>query len=269
MSRKVYPQRIAHEALGIRAQGLRTLVRKSWWARRWIAAMESLRLGPRLGRGRQYAVSGQVTDLRFAGPHVSATVFGSRPQPYEVSLDFTVPPRAVLNGISAWLKTRPTLLARLITDDMPMELEERFADAGQPLFPVAGARPPYDVRMTCSCPDWAKPCKHIAAVLFLLGEEIARRPLTLLALRGMDVERLFPSAKARAADAPPAFDFAMPDAIPGFSGGDGTAALVNRLGPVPLWRGLARCTETLERIYARQRPVAAAAASGESIDLRM
>ena len=50
----------------------------------------------------------------------------------------------------------------------------------------------WDVVMRCSCPDWARPCKHMAAVLLLLGEEVARRPATLLALRGVDVEDLVP-----------------------------------------------------------------------------
>ena len=191
MSRKTYPPRLARAALGIRAQDLRTLTRKAWWARRWIAAVEALRLGARLGRGRQYAVSGQVTDLQLAGPRVTATVLGSRPQPYTVELTFTTPSDAALDRLAAQLRARPVLLARLLTDDLPTEVETLFAEAGCPLFPVAGTRPPYDVKMACSCPDWAKPCKHIAAVLFLLGEEIARRPLTLLELRGVEEEELY------------------------------------------------------------------------------
>ena len=267
MSRKVHPQRITRVALGIRAQDLRTLVRKAWWARRWIAAIEALRLGPRLGRGRQYAVSGQVTDLGFAGPHVSASITGSRPQPYEVTLDFTPLGPAAAARITAWMKARPKLLARLATGDLPMELEGAFAGEGCPLFPVAGVKPPYDVRMTCSCPDWAKPCKHIAAVLFLLGEEVTRRPLTLLALRGLDVDSLFPPDTARKK----ARTLELSAPLDMFTGvGDGGAvAFLKRLGPVPLWRGVSRCTETLEHMAMRQRPVAEAAAEGRSIDLSM
>ena len=259
MSRKTYPQRIARAALGIRAQDLRTLVRKAWWARRWIAAIEALRLGPRLGRGRQYAVSGQVTDLRFAGPHVTASVTGSRPDPYTVTLDFTVPPPEALERLAAKLKSRPVLLARLLTDDLPMEVETMFADEECPLFPVAGTRPPYDVRMSCSCPDWAKPCKHVAAVLFLMGEEIAHRPLTLLTLRGLDTDDLFPPEDT------------APWTVPSFADvppGDDPTALLRRLGAVPFWRGISRCEEALARMATRQHAVAAAAAEGESIDLR-
>ena len=259
MSRKVYPQRIARTALGIRAQDLRTLVRKAWWARRWISSIEALRLGPRLGRGRQYAVSGQVTDLRFAGPHVTATVTGSRPDPYVVTLDFTAPPPEALARIAEELKSRPVLLARLLTDDLPTEIESLFAEEGCPLFPAVGTRPPYDVRMACSCPDWAKPCKHVAAVLFLLGEEIAHRPFTLLTLRGLDPDDLLPPDTVAAPSA---------SAFADIPAADDPTALLRRLGPVPFWRGVNRCEETLARMVTRQHAVAAAAVAGESIDLR-
>ena len=260
MSRRRYPQRIARSALGIRAQDLRTLVRKAWWARRWIMAMEALRLGPRLGRGRQYAVSGQVTDLRFEGPHVTASVTGSRPDPYVVTLDFTTPSQDGLERLAAKFKANPVLLARILADDLPTEVESFFAEEGCPLFPVAGTRPPYDVKMACSCPDWAKPCKHVAAVLFLLGEEVTRRPQSLLALRGLDPDDIFPPEE----DLPPDVSFALD--MPSASGDP--AALVRRLGPVPFWRGVNRCEESLVRMVLRQQPVAMSAASGESIDLR-
>ena len=259
MSRRNYPRRIARAALGIRAQDLRTLVRKAWWARRWIAAMEALRLGPRLGRGRQYAVSGQVTDLFFEGPHIVAKVMGSRPEPYAVALDFTTPSPEGLARIAERLNARPVLLARLLTDDLPLEIETLFAEEGCPLFPVAGLRPPYDVKMACSCPDWAKPCKHIAAVLFLLGEEVARRPQSLLAFRGLDPDDLFPPEDT-ASPSMPSLPLESVDADP--------TALVRRLGPVPFWRGVNRCEEALARMVTRQHPVAAAAANGESIDIR-
>ncbi len=267
MSRKTYPVRVARTALGIRAQELRTLARKAWWARRWIAAIESLRLGARLGRGRQYAVSGQVTDLRFAGPHVTATVQGSRPRPYTVSLDFTTPSAETLAQLAERLRAQPPLLARMITDDLPTQVEALFSEAGCPLFPVASAKPPYDVKMACSCPDWAKPCKHLAAVLFLLGEEIARRPITLLALRGLDPDDIFPPEDAAVCDAA---GQGMPgDIASGHGLGDVEArALLRRLGPVPFWRGVNPCLPSLEKMVARQHPVARAAVDGESIDLR-
>ena len=266
MSRKTYPPRLARAALGIRAQDLRTLTRKAWWARRWIAAVEALRLGARLGRGRQYAVSGQVTDLQLAGPRVTATVLGSRPQPYTVELTFTTHSDAALDRLSAQLRTRPVLLARLLTDDLPTEVETLFAEAGCPLFPVAGTRPPYDVKMTCSCPDWAKPCKHIAAVLLLLGEEVAHHPLTLLALRGILPEDILPPESAINSSNPSNLSNLSNLSTP--SNLSNPLAMLRRLGPVPFWRGIHPCQETLEKILSRQQNVTRAAANGESVDLR-
>ena len=268
-ARKVYPVRIARTAHGIRAQDLRTLVRTAWWARRWIASLEAMRLGPRLGRGRQYAAAGQVTDLVRTGSRVEAAVTGSRAEPYRVSLDFT----ATADGrAAAALRAEPMLLARLLTGDLPMEAEEILREVGVPLFPRAEpigktpeGRPLYDVRMHCSCPDWARPCKHLVAVLLLLGEEIARRPATLLALRGVDVDALAPPDAPR--EDGPSEAFGGDDAPPAGASAD-PAPLLRRLGPVPFWRGEARCLDALAKIYGRVRPVAAEAAQGRSVDLR-
>lgn len=287
MSRKRYPLRVARTAHGIRAQDLRTLVRTAWWARRWIGALETMRLGPRLGRGRQYAVAGQVTDLVLEGPHVEASVTGSRPDPYKVSLDFTA---VQGDAVAHALRAEPMLLARLLTDDLPTEVEALLRDEDVPLFPKSEplgrtpeGKPRYDVRMTCTCPDWARPCKHVVAVLLLLGEEIARRPSTLLALRGVDVEDLLPP-ETSADRADPFADQADPFAAaqtsvggtlpseillpPARHGMDDPAPLLKRLGPVPFWRGHARCVEALGKIYGRVRPLALEAAEGKSIDLR-
>lgn len=270
MSRKRYPLRVARTAHGIRAQDLRTLVRTAWWARRWIAALEEMRLGPRLGRGRQYAVAGQVTDLMLEGPHVEATVQGSRAEPYRVALDFTA-----VSGdrTAAALKAAPMLLARLLTDDLPTEVEELLRAEGVPLFPRAAplgktpdGRTLWDVRMRCSCPDWARPCKHLVAVLLILGEEISRHPATLLALRGVDLDDLVPPEAAEE-NAPVAYEVADNAPLRG-NALDDPAPFLKRLGPVPLWRGDARCLDALGRIYKRVHPVALDAAQGKSIDLR-
>jgi len=270
MSRKRYPLRIARTAFGIRAQDLRTLVRTAWWARRWIASLEAMRLGPRLGRGRQYAVAGQVTDLMLEGPHVEAVVTGSRPDPYRVTLDFTA---VSSDAVATALKAEPMRLARLLTDDLPTEVEELLRAEDVPLFPkaeplakTAEGRPVYDVRMKCSCPDWARPCKHIVAVMLLLGEEIARHPAMLLALRGVDVDDLVPPEGELAADdeIPVTGDVGPVDPSSGLD----PAPFLHRLGAIPFWRGERRCVDSLAKIYSRVRPVALEAAQGRSIDLR-
>jgi len=199
MSKKRYPLRVPRYAAGIRAQELRTGSGRSWWARRWLERLEAMGLGARLGRGRNYAASGQVVSLRFEGPRVSAEVVGGRPAPYSVSVSFRVPEGAARERIVERLRSEPMLVARLLVDDMPTEVEQAFRDEGFDFFP--GGRLPgrpgdapgvrrYDMTTRCTCPDYANPCKHTSAVLLILGEEVARRPATLLELRGIGMEDL-------------------------------------------------------------------------------
>lgn len=192
MSKKHYPVRIPRYAAGIRAQESRSGGARTWWARRWLEVLERMGLGARLGRGKHYAVSGQVTGMRLEGPHVEAQVVGTRPDPYRVTIDFRVPEGAAREAIVARIKGEPMLAARLIADDMPTEVEQAFRDCGLDFFPGGKLAPGvYDMTTACSCPDYANPCKHVSAVLLILGEEIARRPMTLLELRGIAEEDLY------------------------------------------------------------------------------
>ena len=275
MGSKHYPLRVTRSAFGIRAQDLRTLARGTWWARRWIAALEAMRLGARFGRGRQYAVSGQVTDLVVEGSHVSASVVGSRPEPYRVTLDFTAAEGAARERIAEAILSQPMTFGRLLAGDLPVEAGELFRAEGIPLFPQAeprGKTPEgkmiWDVVMRCSCPDWSRPCKHMAAVLLLLGEEVARRPATLLALRGVDVEDLVPPDAPEGPSTPESSGWPANSGWRASAPANGGALLVRRLGALPYWRGTARCVETLEKMQTRAGSVAREAAAGNSIDLR-
>ena len=191
MGKKRYPIRIPRFAAGIRAQESRTGSGRSWWAKRWAETLERMGLGGRLGRGKNYALSGQVTALRIAGPHVEASVVGTREAPYSVTLDFRLPDEAAHARLVGRLRAEPMLVARLLVDDLPLEIEDFFRDEGLTLFPGGKLGPGrYDMTTACSCPDYANPCKHTSAVLLLLGEEISRRPATLLELRGIELEEL-------------------------------------------------------------------------------
>lgn len=192
MSKKKYPVRIPRYAAGIRAQESRFGSGRTWWHKRWVQVLERMGLGGRLGRGKHYAVSGQVTSMRLEGPHVEASVVGTRETPYKVTVNFRIPDGEVRKRIVSRLRSEPMLGSRLLADDLPMEVEEIFRDEGFDFFPGGKLAPgKYDMTTECSCPDYANPCKHVSAVLLILGEEIARRPITLLELRGIEEEELY------------------------------------------------------------------------------
>ena len=191
MSKKRYPVRIPRFAAGIRAQESRTGSGRSWWAKRWTEILEGMGLGGRLGRGKNYATTGQVVSMAIEDNRLVAHVQGTRPEPYEVTVSFRTPEGAARANIVAKLRAEPMLVARLLVDDLPTEVETFFLDEGLTLFPGGKLGPGrYDMTTKCSCPDYANPCKHTSAVLLILGEAISRRPMTLLELRGISMEDL-------------------------------------------------------------------------------
>ena len=191
MSKKRYPVRIPRYATGIRAQESHTGQGRSWWAKEWARRLEAMGLKGRLGRGKNYALSGQVVSMDIEGNRVTAKVQGSRENPYEVTIDFRTPEGAARTRLVRAIRGEPMLVARLLADDLPTEIGLLFRTEGYDLFPGGKLGPgKYDMTTTCSCPDYANPCKHTAAALLILGEEIARRPMALLELRGISMEDL-------------------------------------------------------------------------------
>ncbi|HKD88112.1 MAG TPA: hypothetical protein VKB62_06230, partial [Streptosporangiaceae bacterium] len=143
---------------GIKARSKRGSIGEQWWSRRFIDVLESFGLQSRLSRGRNYARSGQVLTLDIGTGHVAAAVQGSRIKPYRVKL--TVDPLTTRQWrrVEEALAARAVFRARLLAGEMPAEIEEVFASCGTPLFPKSIK----DLEMTCTCPDWEVPCKHLA-----------------------------------------------------------------------------------------------------------
>jgi uncharacterized Zn finger protein len=268
--KRQYPLRIPMAAHGIRAQGLRSSMSSIWWAKRWIKSLEAMRLGARLGRGKQYAISGQVTSLSIRGPEVTAEVQGSRKDPYRVSLLFNSLSDEGYANVAKKLNANPMLAGRLFANDLPVEMEEIFKAEDTALFPAGklpskeGEKPRFDVTMSCNCPDWSRPCKHIVSIMLLLCEEIAARPSTLLALRGLDIDELYPLPETRESDG---LVSGLPDVVDTSLEGR-PDALAKRLGSVPFWRGERRFVDSLSSIFTRSAKTAKEALVPASIDLR-
>lgn len=165
---------------GLRARSTRGAIGRSWWSRRFLEVLESFALGTRLTRGRAYARRGQVLRLDVAPGLVTAEVQGSRPTPYPVRIGLSAYPEEVWRRIEAELAGQAFFSARLLAGDLPAELEELFAAAGAPLFPAEVG----ELAQRCGCPDFAVPCKHLAATFYLLAEAFDADPFRLLHWRG-------------------------------------------------------------------------------------
>ena len=254
---------------GIRARSRRGAFGRSWWARRWIAVLEGFELGGRLSRARAYARRGQVVSISIDKGRVEAVVQGSRPDPYAVTIETKTLPAAEWTRLAATLTREARFAAKLLAGEMPPDVEDAFRLAGLSLFPAQKE----DLRTACSCPDWSNPCKHIAAVYYLLGEEFDRDPFLIFRLRGLDRDELIRLLGRAAATTPssteggrevrrkpPAPLSADPSAF--WQGGElpedllgeveappVAAALLGRLGPFPFWRGRQPFVEALEPVY--------------------
>ncbi|GAB3880442.1 hypothetical protein GCM10029964_034890 [Kibdelosporangium lantanae] len=165
---------------GIKARSVRGKIANTWWSQRFIAVLEDLRLGGRLNRGKNYARTGQVMSLDIAPGKVLAKVQGSRPKPYDVKLICRPLTDEQWVTVTDRLAGQALYAAKLLAGEMPPEIEEIFAGLDIPLFPAAAR----DLPMHCSCPDWAVPCKHVAAVCFLLAERFDQDPFLILEWRG-------------------------------------------------------------------------------------
>jgi uncharacterized Zn finger protein len=166
----------------------------TWWGRAWVEALEQrAKLDPnRLPRGRTYARKGTVSALEIGAGAMSARVRGSRPKPYKVTIamrEFTPKEWDTLLDL---VGTRLGHAAALLDGELPGELAEQAREAGADLLPGPG-----DLRPKCSCPDSANPCKHVAAVYYLVADEVDRDPFVLFLLRGRPRDDVLSELRAR------------------------------------------------------------------------
>ncbi|MBI3980079.1 MAG: SWIM zinc finger family protein [Chloroflexi bacterium] len=267
-----YERTSRRPANGIKAQTQRGQFGKTWWAGRWIAALERLVDPGRLSRGRSYARSGQVVKLDVGPDGIAAQVQGSRPSPYSVSIQFRRLSDAEWEKVADAMAAEAIYAAKLLSGEMPQQIEDVFKAAGASLFPAAKD----DLQTSCSCPDWANPCKHVAAVHYLLGERFDADPFLIFELRGRTREAIAAALRARRAAGPsataeavaeqPAEEepvAALADSLDAFwtaPGGLPTLATsfeppavdaipVKRLGPPPFWQSQRDFAALMEQTY--------------------
>ena len=171
---------------GIKAQSRVGSFARNWWAKKWIEVLESFDLDSRLARGKHYARRGQVISIDIQKGRVAALVQGSRSHPYKVSLGVKLIPAAAWKRAVIAMASEAGFSARLLNGEMPPDIERAFESVKVSLFPASLK----ELDTHCTCPDWSNPCKHIAAVYYLLGEEFHRDPFLIFRLRGMEREEL-------------------------------------------------------------------------------
>ncbi|MBE7512407.1 MAG: SWIM zinc finger family protein [Anaerolineales bacterium] len=180
-------------AEGIKAKSTRGGFAESWWAKRWIATLEGYGIGSRLQRGRSYARAGQVIDIKIGAGSVSAQVQGSMPKPYRVKIALPILSDPEWERVIDAMSAQAIFAAKLLAGEMPNDIEEAFKSAKVSLFPAHGK----DLITDCSCPDYANPCKHIAAVYYLLGEQFDTDPFLIFTPRGRSREQVIAALRQR------------------------------------------------------------------------
>ncbi|GAA1865467.1 SWIM zinc finger family protein [Paeniglutamicibacter psychrophenolicus] len=246
---------------GVKARSARGAIGTSWWSGRFIEVLEGIGVGSRLARGKNYARRGQVMSLKVDAGTVTASVQGSRSKPYRVRIGLAAFGKSEWASVEESLANNAWYVASLLAGEMPDDIEEVFTSVGLSLFP-RGAN---ELSMDCSCPDWEVPCKHLAAVFYLLAEQFDEDPFRILAWRGRERDDLL--GRLREADAGSGHDsragaaltdvldafFESPAALPLRPGTRGSALLVDQLPEVDLTVRSHPLAEVLRPVYTALR----------------
>ncbi|MCL1893641.1 MAG: SWIM zinc finger family protein [Holophagaceae bacterium] len=175
----------------------------TWWGRLWLNALEQLGDGYefRLQRGKKYAQEGVVSHFSVNPGLLQAKVHGKKT--YEVTLALPALTQAQWERALERITLESRFVASLLAGEMPKGLDEIFRESGASLYP----RVPKELQTHCTCPDSVNPCKHVAAVCYVMAEILDRDPWILFDLRGRTQEDILASLHSLStvanADPPP------------------------------------------------------------------
>lgn len=157
---------------------------KNWWGKSWCSNLEQYAdYESRIDRGKRYVRNGSVIDLKIHKGKISARVQGTRKTPYKIEIRISPLSEEKCQHIIQKCGWKIENMEELLNGNFPMEMQELF-QGKDGLFPT-----PKEIGFTCSCPDWALMCKHVAAALYGVGVRLDENPLLFFELRGIDVER--------------------------------------------------------------------------------
>ncbi len=162
----------------------------TWWGKAWNGNLERYAdFSNRIGRGRSYVRNGAVLDLQIHPGKVAALVQGTRARPYEVSINIHEISGTDWNRIKKASEGQLDSLQELLSGKFPKALGELFMELGKGLFPE-----PREIKFSCSCPDWASMCKHVAAALYGIGARLDTEPALFFTLRKVEMRDLVTGA---------------------------------------------------------------------------
>jgi len=155
-------------------------IAQSFWGKAWCDNLERYSdFESRLPRGRTYVRNGSVIDLQIRRGKVEALVSGS--EIYKVKIDIAVAAPVRWTAICRDCAGSVGSLVELLQGKLSKNVMERVCREAHGLFPA-----PSEIEMSCSCPDWADMCKHVAATLYGVGARLDSDPDVLFTLRGVD-----------------------------------------------------------------------------------
>jgi len=163
-------------------------IAKTFWGKAWCDNLERYSdFSNRVPRGRTYVRNGSVVDLQVAPGEVNALVSGS--EIYKVAVKVSAVPKARWSSICTDCAGAIDSLVELLQGRFSKGVMERICRQNTGLFPA-----PAEIRFSCSCPDWASMCKHVAAVLYGIGARLDEQPGLLFNLRKVDEKDLIAKA---------------------------------------------------------------------------
>jgi uncharacterized Zn finger protein len=183
----------------------------TFWGKAWCTNLESYSdYENRLPRGRTYVRNGSVVHLKIKAGRIEALVSGS--ELYTVQIEITALPRSAWQVVKKLCAGKIGSLVELLQGKLSNAVMEAVTDRAEGLFPK-----PKEIKMRCSCPDYAGMCKHVAAVMYGIGNRLDSSPELLFELRGVDhqelIEQAIPAAPARAKPGAPTIESAELGAI--------------------------------------------------------
>ncbi len=166
------------DGTGIRGGGKYGL---TWWGQQWLNAFNSISDSSRLPRGRTYANNGSVRDIQIEANVIRAQVQGS--YLYDVEIEIPKFSKQEQKQLGDLIAENPVILSSLLNRELPAELQRVCLQNGIQLFPTSWR----NFKASCSCPDWAMPCKHLAAIIYLIANEIDKNPFLVFDLHGFNL----------------------------------------------------------------------------------